>query len=367
VVFGALAVLLGLRLAKNYVDLQAYRVAYAQQIPTLRLGSALAEVSGSANTRLAVMDHPAKKRSTGDPPRWYGLARPATGLSLGYRTDPFVQGTVQIANLPGGTRVVVPTTGTVPLYDLPENWRLLRVSAGSAVRVRCLHFEVTSDDCLPWVAPDHAEALNLSLRWREGALMPDGWNLIWAGSWLASPENVVRGSDDGRGAVSLRCSPVRKQYFYTGPGGLRDPPGSLADPHTPVLTPGSWYRLDCAIRSGTNDVQLHIYLYDESGTRSTLRLGQVDAVRKPVRCTFLFGGMAEPMRYRLCLRLQGEGSVWLGDMRLLTQALHEPGDRTVAVRRQTVGTDATAAEAGACRSRSGESTGLQPAATTPAS
>jgi len=349
VVCGPLAVLLGMRLAKNYLDLQAYRVEYARQIPTLRLDTALAEVTGTDDTRLAALVCGMETHSPKNPPRRHHLSHPAIGLKLGYRTDRFVEGPEQIAGLAAGTRLVVPMATSSPLYGLPGNWKLLRVFPGGPVRRPCLQFEVTSGDHGPWVDSAHAEALNLNFRWREGALMPDGWNLIWAGSWLASPENVVRASADDRSAVSLRCSPVKRQYFYTGPGRLRDPPGSLAEPHTPVLTPGSWYRLDCAIGSGTNDVRLYLYLFDESGTRSTLRFGRIGAVDEPVRCTFLFGGMAEPMRYRLCLRLQGGGSVWLGDMRLQMQALHEPSDRAVGARRRTVPSDETAAEPGARR------------------
>ena len=114
----------GLRLHKNYRDLQSYFEEYAHQIPTIALAPALEKALAEAKTNEVAIYCPAAKRTF-----WH----PAVGLWMKFQPPGnirVVSTEEELAALPPETKVVVPETMPHPSYYWVPRHRWHELDAG---------------------------------------------------------------------------------------------------------------------------------------------------------------------------------------------------------------------------------------------
>jgi hypothetical protein len=212
---------------------------------------------------------------------------------------------------------VFPDYVTLP----PLNWELIEAFREGRRYAGLDVFRVHEADARLWSEYLGARTLNLSFRCSSEGALPDGWTLVQTGTADAEVSgSAVHDPQSGQNVVCLRPSSKGSCYFFSGPGAFTHPPGTVNDPHCPILEANRFYRLDLTAESlEEQKLAVFVFVYDDQGARSTFALGHIRSRPAPVRRAFFFRGARQPVRYRIGIRLIGPGILRILDIKLYVQ------------------------------------------------
>jgi hypothetical protein len=134
----------------------------------------------------------------------------------------------------------------------------------------------------------------------------------------------------GNPTLRLMSEKGTPQYFFTGRRGFTHPPSPQNGGEVPILPPSRWYRLDLTAQiTKRASLTFFVFLYDSEDVRSTITLGRAAAMSEPTPLSFVFLSPEHPARYRLGMRLSGDGTACVSGLRLFVYE-RTSGEQSVA-------------------------------------